>query len=142
MPLYLSGFPERQHVARAPRLVRRQNTHVDLDPATPQRIGHHTDRDLTRLHVKHISSRNSIQSQQTALKAFRLARTSRRASRGGEIGVFPVRWIVGGRRVPGPRPSPLVLLRSWRAAVTRDTYSSAHAYGVDAAFTLLQVNDA
>ena len=73
MPLYLSGFPERQHVARAPRLVRRQNTHVDLDPATPQRIGHHTDRDLTRRHVKHISSRNSIQSQQTALKAFRLA---------------------------------------------------------------------
>ena len=55
MPLYLSGFL-RQHAALAPRLVRRQNTHVDLDPATPQRIGHHTDRDLTRCRVKHIGS--------------------------------------------------------------------------------------
>ena len=112
MPLYLSGFPERQHVARAPRLVRRQNTHVDLDPATPQRIGHHTDRDLTRCRVKHIHSRNSIQSQQTALTAFRLAVCSEGRRAGGEIGVFPVRWIVGGRRAPGPRPSLLVLLRS------------------------------
>ena len=56
MPLYLSGFPERQHAARAPRLVRRQNTHVDLDPAPPQRIGHHTDRDLTRHRAEHIGS--------------------------------------------------------------------------------------
>ena len=33
--------------------------------------------------------------------------------RDGEIGVFPVRLIVGGRRPPGPGPSPLVLLRFW-----------------------------
>jgi hypothetical protein len=54
MPLYLSGFL--RDSTRAPRLVRRQNTHVDLDPATPQRIGHHIDRDLTRNRAEHIGS--------------------------------------------------------------------------------------
>ena len=54
----------------------------------------------------------STQSRHTALTAFRLAECPRRASRGGEIGLFLVRLLVGRQRAPGPGPASLVLLRS------------------------------
>ena len=55
MPLYLSGFLRDSTRHWRPGSSGAK-THVDLDPATPQRIGHHTDRDLTRCRVKHIGS--------------------------------------------------------------------------------------
>jgi hypothetical protein len=112
MPCRLFGFAERQHAARALRLVRRQDSHIDLDPAAPQRIGHHTDRDLTRHRAEHTSVRRQHPVTADSPEGISFSRMSPGASRGGEIGVFPVRLIVGGRRPPGPGPSPLVLLRS------------------------------
>ena len=105
MPLYLSGFL-RQHAALAPRLVRRQNTHVDLDPATPQRIGHHTDRDLTRCRVNTSAPEYSTQSRHTALTAFRLAVCSegRRAGRNRGIPGQVDRGRAARARTP-PQPA-------------------------------------
>ena len=42
------GLTERQHPARAPWLVGREDSHVDLDLGAPERIGDHVGRDLTR----------------------------------------------------------------------------------------------
>jgi hypothetical protein len=56
MPLYLSGFLRDSTRRGRPGSSGAKNTHVDLDPATPQRIGHHTDRDLTRHRAEHIGS--------------------------------------------------------------------------------------
>ena len=126
-------FPERQHAAQAPRLVRRQkhprrpgSGHAGTY-RPPYRPRPHPAPCLTH------SSRNSIQSQQTPLKALRLAVCPEGRRAVAKSGI-PGQVNRGRRRVPGPHPSPLVLLRSWRAAVTCDTYSSAHAYGVDAAW--------
>src|SRR5215472_9926530 len=48
------GFAERQHPARAPWLVWCEDGHVDLDLVAPERIGHHTGRDLTRHRAEHL----------------------------------------------------------------------------------------
>jgi hypothetical protein len=48
MTLVPRGTTERQHPARAPWLVGREDGHVDLDLAAPERSGYHVGRDLTR----------------------------------------------------------------------------------------------
>jgi len=48
MTLVPRGFTERQYPARAPWLVGREDGHVALDLAAPERSGHHVGRDLTR----------------------------------------------------------------------------------------------
>ena len=128
MPPSHLGFAERQHVARgaparpAPRQPRRPGS------AAPVRIGHHTDRDLTRHLAGHISSRRQHPVTADSPEGTSLSRISPEVSCAGEIGAFLARSIVGRRRGPGPGVSPLVLLRFWRTAVTCDTYPSAYAY--------------
>jgi hypothetical protein len=75
--LSLFGFAERQHAARAPRLIRAKT-------ATSTWIGRagmdrpHTDRDLTGTLPNTSAPEDSTQSRQTALKALRIAVSPRR----------------------------------------------------------------
>jgi hypothetical protein len=52
----LSLLAERQHATRALPARPGQDSHVDLGSAAPERISHHTGRDLTRHLAEHISS--------------------------------------------------------------------------------------
>jgi hypothetical protein len=70
-----------------------------------------TDRNLTRHRAEHISSRRQHPVTADSPEGTSFSRISPEVSCGGEIEVFPARLIVGRRRVPGPGPCPLVLLR-------------------------------
>ena len=65
----------------------------------------------------------------TQPRRYFVSRMSPEVSCSGEFEVFPARFIVERRCVPGSGSSPLVLLRFWRTAVTCDTCPSVHAHG-------------
>jgi len=101
-------FAERENAARPPPLVRRQDSHADLD--RPRRNGSAT---TPRHLAEQISSRRQHPVTADSPEGTSFNRRSRRCRASGEIEVFPARLIVGRPARARTGPGPLVLLRFW-----------------------------
>jgi hypothetical protein len=129
MLLSLVGFAERQHAAwapparpapRHPRRPRSVRAATDLPPHRP------------RPHPAPCRTHTSVRRQPPVTadspEGISFSRMSSGVARWRNRGISC--QVDRGRAAPAlTRPSPLVLLRSWRTAVTCDTCPSAHAYG-------------
>lgn len=94
------GLAERQDPAGAPRIVRRENGHVNLDLAVPGRVGDDAGRDLAR----HRAERIIPGQRQRPLPADGLEVRADHLGQEGGLGVAPRSRGVASFQ-PGPFPA-------------------------------------